>query len=173
MQAPDLIVKNARIYTGDSAKPLASALTAKNGRIVFVGDEAAQQTGPATRIIDAHGATIIPGLIDSHVHMEGLGDQLEVIALRDAASIEEVAARVRKAAASSKPGEWIRGRGWDQNNWGGAFPDSISISLANAAPLNPVFRSHRWTRRLGEPARAGFGGHRTAHAVSGRRQDSA
>lgn len=139
MQAPDLIVKNARIHTGDSAKPLASALTAKNGRIVFVGDEAAQQAGPATRIIDAHGATIIPGLIDSHVHMEGLGDQLEVIALRDAASIEEVAARVRKAAASSKPGEWIRGRGWDQNNWGGAFPDSISISLANAAPLNPVF----------------------------------
>src|SRR6185436_5672853 len=80
----------------------------------------------------------IPGLIDSHVHMQGLGDSLEILDLRDAKSEQEIAEMVAKAARSHRPGEWIRGRAWDQNRWPGKqFPTASSLTAA--APDNPVY----------------------------------
>ncbi len=136
-QPADMVVTGARIYTVDSRNPIASALAVKNGRIVYAGDDASRYLRPGVRHIEAHGATILPGFIDSHVHMESLGDELETFDFRNVRSIAEISEMVRKAAAGRKPGEWIRGRSWDQTNWGGQFP--TADDLTRAAPNHPVY----------------------------------
>src|SRR4051812_35824994 len=67
----DLILRNARIATLDQRQPAATALAIQNGKFVAVGDEQSVHAfhGPGTRLIDAHGAVIIPGLNDSHLHL--------------------------------------------------------------------------------------------------------
>jgi predicted amidohydrolase YtcJ len=136
-QTADLAIVNARIYTVNPKQPRASAMAIRQGLIVAVGDDIARQTGPSTKTIDAHGATILPGLIDSHGHVEGLGSFLENLDFRGAASEQEIADRVRAAAKTAKPGEWILGRAWDQNLWPSRqFPGAESLSAA--APDNPV-----------------------------------
>ena len=136
-QPADLVVSNAHIYTMDGAHPAATGLAVRGDRIVAVDSAAAALVGPSTRKIDAGGATIVPGLIDSHGHMEGLGDILETFDLREVRSVEEIAAIVKKAAASLGKDEWIRGRAWDQTNWGGTFPTQDVLTAA--APDNPVY----------------------------------
>ncbi len=135
----DLIVENATIYTVNKAQPKVRSLAVKAGRILAVGDDLSAYAGPATRRLDLHGATVVPGLIDSHGHMEGLGGLLESADLRHVRTVAEVAEYVRKQALQRKPGEWIVGRNWDQTNWGGQFP--AARDLDGAAPANPVFLS--------------------------------
>lgn len=129
-QPADLAITNAAIYTG---KGKARAMAIRNGRITAIGDS----VGPAARTIDMKGAPIIPGLIDSHVHMEGLGLQIETFDLRNVKTVAEVAAIVRKRAAALPRGTWIRGRSWDQTNWGGEFPTHDALTAA--APEHPVY----------------------------------
>ncbi len=132
-----MIVRGARIYTLDKSHPVVSALAIKDGRIVYAGDDPAPWIGPSTRQIDARGRTIVPGFIDSHAHVQSLGDQIETIDLRYVKSIAEVAALARKMAASLPPGAWVRGRSWDQTNWGGRFP--TADDLTRAVPDRPVY----------------------------------
>ena len=129
-QEADLVVIGARIYTVDSANPNASSLAVKHGRILAVGDDVSAFLGPNTRRIDARGATVIPGFIDCHAHMQGLGEVLESLDFRYVSAIAEIAEAVRKKAEASKPGEWIQGRKWDQTNWGGRFPTADPLTLA-------------------------------------------
>ena len=137
-QTADLVVTHARIYTADPAHPTATVMAVKGERILYVGVDTAGLTGPNTRVIDAAGAAIIPGLFDSHVHMQALGDSLESLDLRGMQSEAAIAAKVRDAAGGRKPGEWIRGRAWDQNLFADhQFPTQKSLS--QAAPQNPVF----------------------------------
>jgi len=136
-QTADLVITGARIYTLNPAKPLASAIAIKDGRVLFAGEDVSSHVGPGTRRIDARGATILPGFIDSHVHMEGLGDLLEVLDLRNVRSVAEIAELVRKQAARLPAGQWIRGRNWDQTHWGGQFP--TAEDLTRAAPDHLVY----------------------------------
>ena len=132
----DLVIENAHIYTVNPAQPQATAIAIHGSRILAVGPDASKTAGPNTRRIDAKGATIIPGLIDSHVHMHALGDILESFDLRAVKSIAQVAAIVKEAAAKSTKGEWVQGRAWDETNWGGQFPTAEPLTAA--APDNPV-----------------------------------
>src|SRR5437870_1701674 len=77
-QQADLIVTNARIYTADAAHPRAQAVAVRGDKIIFVGSDAEAATfkGATTRVIDAHGKTVLPGLIDAHGHLIGLGSAL-------------------------------------------------------------------------------------------------
>ncbi|MCX6597579.1 MAG: amidohydrolase [Acidobacteria bacterium] len=136
-QTADLVVENAQVYTVDAAKPKASAFAVKDGKFIAVGTDVKKHIGPQTLKIDAQGAAIIPGLIDSHVHMRSLGDMLETMDLRGVASIEEVARRVKETAAKLPKGTWIRGRNWDQTNWGGKFP--VAADLDKVATEHPVY----------------------------------
>ena len=137
-QTADLVVVNARIYTGNPAQPRASVVASKKDRIVYVGDDATRWM--AARRIDAHGAALLPGLIDSHGHLASLGDALETLDLRGMPSETAIAAKVREAAARHKPGEWIRGKAWDQNLFPAKqFPTAEPLN--QAAPANPVFLS--------------------------------
>ena len=136
-QTADLAVTNARVYTVNPKQPVASALAVRQGRIVAVSDNISKLIGPSTKVIDAHGGTVVPGLIDSHGHMLSLGAALETLDLRGVTSEQEIADKVRAAARNLKPGEWIQGRAWDQNLWATKqFPSSASLSAA--APANPV-----------------------------------
>src|SRR5438132_1044969 len=97
---------------------------------------------PAARVIDVTGATILPGLTDAHGHLYGLGLSLDTVNLVGAATFEEAVTRVRERAQRAQPGEWILGRGWDQNRWPGKqFP--------TAAPLDAAIPDHPvWLRRV-------------------------
>jgi predicted amidohydrolase YtcJ len=75
-QTADLAVTNARIYTVNPKQPMASAIAVRQGKILAVGDDLSRYVGTSTQVIDAGGATIIPGLIDSHGHMRDLGEML-------------------------------------------------------------------------------------------------
>jgi predicted amidohydrolase YtcJ len=136
-QMADLAVVNARIYTVNPKQPTAAAMAVRGGLIVAVGNDVSKLIGPATKVIDAKGATVLPGLIDSHGHVEGLGSFLENLDFRGVTSEKEIANKVREAAKTAKPGEWILGRAWDQNLFATKqFPTADSIS--EAAPNNPV-----------------------------------
>jgi predicted amidohydrolase YtcJ len=135
----DLIVVNARVYTVDDGHPMVPAFAVKDGRILFAGSEREVRAlaSQRTRVIDAHGNTVVPGLVDAHAHLLGLGTALRNVQLQGSKSYEEVIARVVERAKSAKAGEWILGRGWDQNLWSDKkFPTHEALS--KAVPNNPV-----------------------------------
>jgi predicted amidohydrolase YtcJ len=139
-QQADLIVTNARIYTSDVNRPIAEALAVRNGRIAFVGSNrgAMALAGPRTERLDLTGRTVITGMVDAHAHLLGLGQALRTVDLVGTRSYDEVVARVAERAKTARPGEWIRGRGWDQNDWADTrFPTHPALS--RAVPNNPVY----------------------------------
>jgi predicted amidohydrolase YtcJ len=136
----DLIVTNARIYTVDEDRPIVEAFAVSQGRIEFAGSarEAMALRGPQTRMLDLHGATVIPGMVDAHAHYLGLGLALQNVDLNDALSYDEVIARVVERAKRAPAGAWIVGRGWDQNRWANTrFP--THDALTRAVPDHPVW----------------------------------
>lgn len=136
-QPADFIVENARAYTLDQTQPLVKSFAVRNGKFVAVGDRAIQMAGPSTQRIDMKGATVVPGLIDAHAHMSGLGALLESRDLRHVASIEAVAAIVKEEASKRGPDEWVVLRNWDQTNWGGRFPSARDLDEASLG--RPVY----------------------------------
>ena len=135
----DLVLVNGTIYTVDKTRPVVSALAVARGRILFAGSDADAKAlaNAATSVIDLHGATVVPGFTDAHAHLLGLGDMLRRVNLAGSSSYDEVIDRVKARAKDVKPGEWIRGRGWDQNRWPSKeFPTHDALS--RAFPNNPV-----------------------------------
>ncbi|MCL4797137.1 MAG: amidohydrolase [Bryobacteraceae bacterium] len=138
-QTADLLVENAVVYTVNPAQPRAKSIAISKSRILAVGDDLSRYADARTRRIDAKGAAVIPGLIDAHVHMRGLGELLESQDLRHVPTTAAVADIIRREAARRGPGEWIVMRNWDQTNWGGAFPKARDLDEASGG--RPVFLS--------------------------------
>lgn len=142
----DFVLRGGRVATMNPAQPWAQAIAARQGKIVFVGRDAEVEPwiGEMTEVHDAEGMLVIPGLIESHGHLLGLGFQKVDLELSEFRNEDEIADRVRVVAQAAKEGEWILGRGWDQNRWGKKkhlldtkdFPTHRKIS--QAAPKNPV-----------------------------------
>jgi predicted amidohydrolase YtcJ len=129
-EAADLVLQGGAVITLDDARPRAEALAVRGGRIVAVGGAADVKPliGAGTRVIDLAGRAVVPGLTDAHVHVEGLGTSLERLDLVGAASLEDALARAAAAAKAAPPGEWLLGRGWDQNDWPGKkFPTAADL----------------------------------------------
>lgn len=137
-QIADLVIVDAKVYTVDAATPTASAIAVKGDRILAVGDDVSKHVGRATRRIVANGATVVPGFIDSHGHMEGFGESLEILDLRHTRSVDEVLNLVREVATARPEGTWIRGRSWDQTRWPRKqFPTAGQLSSVSAN--HPVY----------------------------------
>ena len=137
--AADLVLVNGKIYTVDNTRPVVSALAVRGGRILFVGSDAEARTlaNGATSVIDLHGATVLPGFVDAHAHLLGLGNRLQRVNVAGSTSYGEVIERVKAWSKDVKPGQWILGRGWDQNRWQSKdFPTHDALS--RAFPNNPV-----------------------------------
>ncbi len=134
------LLSNARIHTMDAAHPEATAMAWDDGgKLLAVGDTVVlQRQHPDARRIDAAGVTIVPGLIDAHGHMLGLGLTLTQVDLVGSASVADVIARLRAFAAKLPKDAWLVGRGWDQNRWaGGAFPTAADLDAV--FPDRPVY----------------------------------
>jgi predicted amidohydrolase YtcJ len=153
----DLILTDAHVYTlrwGEPARdgkpapdapttnskwhPDATAVAIRGGKIVYVGSDkgALALRGKRTRVIDLNGATVIPGLVDSHTHFIELGAKLESVDLTDVATEAQAVAKVAERAKSVPKGEWIFGAGWDEGAWANRYPDKQQLSAA--VPDHPV-----------------------------------
>lgn len=140
----DLVILNARVRTLDPRRPAAEAVAILGNRIVAVGSRAEIRplAGPRTQSVDAGGRRVLPGFNDSHVHFLSGGFQLSSVDLRDAATPQEFAARIRRFAETTPPGRWITGGDWDHERWtGGPLPTKELIDALT--PRHPV-----WVRRL-------------------------
>ena len=137
-----LAVVNARVWTGDSARPWAEAFAVRGEQIATVGSSAAvRKVAGTARVIDAAGRMVVPGFIDSHVHFIDGGFGLSSVQLRDAKTPAEFIARIKAFAATVPPGAWITGGNWDHEQWGGELPRHDWID--SVTPNNPV-----WINRL-------------------------
>src|SRR5436309_3084592 len=135
----DLVVRDARIYTAAAAPKVAHALAVTHGRIVAVGEDADVRPliGPRTQVLALGGKTVLPGLIDSHGHMLNLGNHLSDVDEVGTPTYQAVIDRVVARARVTAKGQWILGRGWDQNDWPAtAMPDHHALS--RAVPDHPV-----------------------------------
>jgi hypothetical protein len=109
----DLLITHAKVFTADPEQSAAEAVGVRDGRIVFVGsdEEARHSQGGATRSIDAQGATLLPGFIDSHFHLLWGAIEMSDAQLNQAQTVEEISADLRAFAHNNPDREWIIGRG--------------------------------------------------------------
>ena len=152
---PSLAIVNARVWTGDAARPWADAVAIAGDEIVAVGSsaEVRKLAREDTRVIDGSGRMVVPGFIDAHVHFMSGGFGLTSVQLRDARTREEFVRRIAEHAKRLPAGAWILEGNWDHQNWGGELPrrdwiDSVTggtpvfiqrldghMSLANSAAM--------------------------------------
>ncbi len=158
VEPADLLLVNGNVYTlnwpepaldgaADSRAPRldgrwhgdAQALAIRVGAIQFVGStqQAEAYRGPGTRVIDVHGATVLPGLIDSHVHVAELGGILSRVNLTGIATEAEAVSKVASVAVGVPKGDWILGQGWDEGAWANHYPDMKLLS--EKVPDHPVY----------------------------------
>jgi predicted amidohydrolase YtcJ len=141
-QSADTILLNGKIVTLDAKSSVAQAVAIRDGRVMAVGanDEIRKLAGPATKTVDVGGRTVIPGLIDSHIHALRAGLTYSVeLSWIGVPSLAKGLELIREAARNSKPGTWIKiGGGWTEMQ----FPEKRGPTveeLAAAAPDRPVY----------------------------------
>ncbi len=155
--AADLILTNAKVYTlswpqpNASGKPHqaapfsngqwqpdASTVVVHRGKIVAVGAQqlVEQWRGTATVVKDLQQATVIPGLVDSHVHIAELGEVLSRINLMGVTTPQEAIERIKQTKPLMQAGQWIIGQGWDEGAWADNYP--TRQLLDQHFPDNPV-----------------------------------
>ena len=136
------IAQTQVIYNANGYTPLYqggiqtfSTLVIKNGKVVKTGDDTLKNTFPDAKLIDAKGNTLLPGLIDAHGHVIGLGDNLSQLDVRGAKSVEEITAKLEQFA-KNKQG-WLLGRGWNQELWSNTrFPTAKDLDkVVNDRPV--------------------------------------
>ena len=136
---PITIVSNATIHTVDSSAPLIEAFAHQAGTIIAAGSlETLNTAYPNAKQLDLAGATVIPGFIDAHGHLLGLGQSLMNVDLVGSQSKQEILKRLQEGAADLPPGQWLLGRGWDQNDWSvKELPSATDLDAA--FPDRPVW----------------------------------
>ncbi|MGK4584885.1 amidohydrolase [Kitasatospora sp. HPMI-4] len=141
----DVVVRNAKIYTGDVRRPQAGALAIRDGLVTAVGDDAdvAPLIGPSTTVVDALGRRVVPGLNDSHLHVirGGLNYVLE-LRWNGVTSLRDALAMLREQAARTPKGQWVRVvGGWSAEQFAERrLPTPAELN--EAAPDTPVFVLH-------------------------------
>jgi len=125
----NLLVTNARPWSDGAPVAGADAVAVAGGRVLAVGrgTELEPLAAPGTRRVDARGATVTPGLTDSHLHLVGWARAREEIALDDADSLDAALERVRRQLAERPGGGPVMGRGWDLNRWQGERPHAAAL----------------------------------------------
>src|SRR5512139_2417767 len=136
----DLLIVNARVWTGVASRPEAEALAVAGDRVVATGTSARLQSwrGSSTRVIDAAGARVVPGFNDSHVHFMGGGMQLDNVDLRHARSPADFARLTGERVRQTAAGEWVLGGDWDEQLWDPPAPPTRQL-IDPVSPSTPVF----------------------------------
>ena len=125
----DLVIVNGKVHTVDDANRVVQAVAIGGNTIIKVGtnDEIKSVSGPATRIIDAHGATVAPGFNDSHVHFLSGGRSLSDVDLAGLTTLRQVQDKIRVFAADKPADAWIKGRGWLYSPFPNASPTRAQL----------------------------------------------
>lgn len=135
-----MLLKNGRIYSQEPGYVGATALLLRGATIVAVGtdEEVAGYARPGEPVVDLAGSTVLPGLVDAHLHLHWYAELRHWVNLQNVRSLDEALARVAERAARTPAGEWILGRGWNQNLWPNpVFP--TAADLDRAVPNHPVY----------------------------------
>jgi predicted amidohydrolase YtcJ len=127
---------NARIYTLDSALPIATALAIQDGQIAAIGSEDDIPARLKRQPLNLKGQVVLPGLTDAHIHLEHYSLGLQKVDC-ETATRQECLERVAERARLTPPGEWILGHGWNQNLWPEGF--GSAADLDGVAPNHPVY----------------------------------
>jgi len=148
----DLVLRGGIVHTMDPRRPRAQAVAVAGASIAAVGTDAevAALVGPATRVIDLRGRTLVPGFADSHAHVlgdrrtrGGLGFVRLGLDLSETRSWSEVLERVAEVARARPAGEWVLGRGWHEGKWAAPAVPSVRgfpthAALSALTPDHPV-----------------------------------
>lgn len=135
--APDVVLHSGRIRTMDPKRPDAEAVAIQRGIVILIGSD--REIKPlarrTTEVLDLGGRTVLPGLIDAHIHLEKYARSLDQIDC-EVPDLDTCLERVRSRTEVTPQGEWILGHGWNQNDWGhfGNYAD-----LDRVAPAHPVY----------------------------------
>jgi hypothetical protein len=137
----DLVLRNARIRAGAADAPAADTAVVRDGRFVFVGRARDADVPAGMPALDAGGRLVLPGFVDGHAHLAGTGFAMQAVDLKRTARVDEAVRRVADRVAATPAGAWVRGAGWDQNDWPGArFPHRRDLDTV--APQHPVILTH-------------------------------
>ncbi|HKZ07086.1 MAG TPA: amidohydrolase [Methylomirabilota bacterium] len=132
-----MLLTNARIHTLDARDTVVDTLVVREGRVAFCGRRAEVNPATGEPVLDVGGRAVLPGLVDGHGHLMHLARARFTLDASGPTSEAAIAARVGEAAARLPRGEWIAGRGWDQNLWPvTGFPSRASLD--RVAPHHPV-----------------------------------
>jgi predicted amidohydrolase YtcJ len=151
MTQPDLVIVNAKVTTLDKANPEAQAVAIRSGKFLSVGSEqdVRAAAGPDATVIDAKGRRLIPGLIDSHIHVirGGLNYNME-LRWDGVPSLADAMAMLKKQAANTPPPQWVRVvGGFTEHQFGEKRLPTLD-EINAAAPETPVFILHLYDRAL-------------------------
>lgn len=142
----DLVLRGGKIATVDKHFSIQEAVAVNGDRIIFVGSnkDVKDFVGPKTLVIELNGKLVVPGMIDSHCHPFNLGKSgdKESFSVNGAKSFKQVVEMVAEKVKTIKPGEWLIGGGWYQNDWENpSLP--IHDELSKVSPQNPIFLYRR------------------------------
>jgi predicted amidohydrolase YtcJ len=135
-----LILHNANILESTDVPERSQAIAIQDGKVIAVGKNAdvLALADRKTQILDMHAKTIMPGLTDSHLHLQHLGRSLSMVDC-ETDDIQECYERLRTRASKTPPGKWIMGHGWNQNQWAQGF-DAIDL-LHKVSAQHPIYLS--------------------------------
>ncbi|KAL0349416.1 UNVERIFIED_CONTAM: protein LONG AFTER FAR-RED 3 [Sesamum angustifolium] len=155
-EVADLVVVNGTIYTSDAAFPFADSMAIRGGRILRVGNSSSMQAekvylgrlsllvyldrdlaGTGTRTLNLQGKLVVPGFIDSHVHLIYGGLQMAQVQLHGVNQKDQFVNKVKEALSYLEPGTWLQGGGWNNDLWGGEPP--LASWIDDITPHNPVW----------------------------------
>ena len=132
------ILSNARISTMDDQEPMVSALVIEGGKIIRSGDQETiiTQYEDSSTLHDLEGRTVIPGLVDAHIHLQHFALSLQRVEC-ETSTREEGLQNVAEKVSGTGSGDWIQGHGWNQNDWPEGFGDASLLD--SIIPENPVY----------------------------------
>ena len=136
--AVDLVVTNGKIWTGDPARPQATAMAIDGGKIIRVGSNKDMEAFVGKRVVDLGGKRVVPGFCDSHLHVLGGGLQLARVELKDCLGEAEFGKRLKAFDEATPRDRWMLGGNWDHDRtFAGKLP--TAETLDKYAPNRPVF----------------------------------
>jgi len=136
----DFVLLDGKVVTVDSAFSIQQAVAVAGDKIIFVGNnkQVEKYIGSNTEVVRLNGVLVLPGLIDSHAHLQSLGEQLSFLNITGTENFSQVIQKVAERAKTAKPGEWIIGGRWDHNDWPDkTFPHHTELSKVSLN--NPVY----------------------------------
>ena len=134
-----LLIHGGTIITMDPDNPVVESMLIENGVISAVGPlEELMSIAANTKQLNLQGKTLMPGFIDSHVHVHQLGAEKIKANLVGTNSVKEMGSRLRTFYPNPKVGQWLIGQGWDEGKWATkGYPDRSLLD--KAFPENPVY----------------------------------